>query len=298
MEAFYGFADANAEFKEAKYVIFYLPYDRTTTHRKGASKAPEAICKESWNFESWDLKRGIDLRSIKINDWGAIKVSNREKPKQMIKKVYRIAKKIARAGKFPLLIGGEHTGSIGVIWALSELREDFGVIQLDAHLDYRKEYEGERFSHACVARRIVEQMGPERIVLLGIRSASEDEIQDAKEDGLRYFTQWDIRIKGIKEVVKNALSFLKVKKIYLTFDMDGIDPTYAPGVSTPEPFGLTNLEGLALIEALAPYLIGFDLMEVCPNWDKGLTSCLAAKLIREVIMLNHKHLKGHKLHRK
>jgi agmatinase len=292
MEAFYGFADANAEFKEAKYVIFYLPYDKTTTHRKGARKGPEAICKESWNFESWDLRRGHNLKSIKVHDWGAIKISNNEEPEQMVKEVYKIAKKIARAGKFPLLLGGEHTGSIGVIWALSELREDFGVIHFDAHLDYRKNYEGERFSHACVARRIAEQIGPERIVLLGIRSASEDEIEDAKKDELHYFTSWDVRAKGINEIVENALNLLNAKKIYLSFDMDGIDPAYAPGVSTPEPFGLTSLEGLALIEALAPYLIGFDLMEVCPSWDKGLTSCLAAKLIREVIMLNHGMQKG------
>ena len=298
MDVFHGFADAHATFDKAKYVIFYLPYDKTSTYRKGAKNGPVEICKESWNFESWDLKRGIDLESIDIHDMGSLDVSNRTSPKQMVNEVYETVRKIVKTGKFPVLLGGEHTGSVGAIWALSELVGDFGVVCFDAHLDYRNDYVGEKFSHACVLRRVAEKIGSDRVVSIGIRSASEDEFNDAKSDGMRYFTSWDVREKGITEIVENALDILSVNKIYLSFDMDCIDPAYAPGVSTPEPFGLTPHDGLTLIEVLAPYLIGFDLMEVCPNWDKAYTPCLGARFVREVIMLSHKHLKGHKLHRK
>jgi agmatinase len=285
------FAGSNTSFDEANYVIFYFPYDRTATHRHGAELAPKSICWESWNFELWDMKYGLDSSKLKICDSGSLDIGPEDSPITAHNKAYEKARTIIGAGKFPVMIGGEHTGTFASVRAMVESAKDFGVIALDAHLDFREEYQQENLSHACTARRVFEVMGKDRTAWLGVRSACKEELDDASANGFLYRTAWDIKKEGIERTVKEILANLKCRKIYLSLDMDVIDPSIAPGVSTPEPFGLTAEDVERAIEILSPKLVGFDLMEVCPNWEKAVTPCLAAKYLFAVMTLHNSSVK-------
>ena len=273
------FADAEASFDEAEFVIFGIPYDKTSSFRRGASQAPKEIRHASWNFETYNIKTGIDLKDIKFHDYGDLNVKN-DTLHTMVKKVHEFTSKLLSKNKFPVALGGEHSITPGIVQAFPK---DIAVLSLDAHIDFRQEYENEQFNHACTTRRIADHIDIDNIALLGIRSAEKEEFEEAKKQGLFWIDSYIIRKKGIEEALYKVKKYLKNKKIYLTLDIDVLDPAYAPGTSTPEPFGLTPFDILECIESFSSQLIGFDIVEVCPPYDKGETSLLAAKLIRYVI---------------
>lgn len=273
------FADAESSFEEAEFVIFGIPYDKTSSFRRGASQAPKEIRNASWNFETYNFRTGFDLRNVKIHDYGNLDVKN-DSPKEMVNKVKEFTSKVVSKKKFPIAIGGEHSITVGVIKALPK---DIAIISLDAHIDFRQIYENELYNHACVTRRIADHIDIKNIAVLGIRSAEKEEFKDAKKLGLFYIDSLTIKEKGIKKAIDETKSYLKNKNVYLTLDIDVIDPVYAPGTSTPEPFGLTPSDILKCIENFSSNLVGFDIVEVCPPYNKGQTSLLAAKLIRLVI---------------
>ena len=161
--------------------------------------------------------------------------------------------------------------------------DDIAVLSLDAHIDYREQYENEKYNHACVIKRITDHVDVENIAVLGIRSAEKEEFEEAKKDNLFYKTSKDIRETGIKDILRQTKKHLKDKRLYLTLDVDVIDPAYAPGTSTPESFGLTPFEIMEVIDFFSKQMVGFDLVEVCPKYDNGETSILAAKIIRKTI---------------
>jgi agmatinase len=270
------FADADCEFNKADFVIFGIPYDKTSSFRKGAEKGPRSIRKASWNFETFDLRTGVDLRNISINDYGDIQVKGLSS-KQMVEKVKEFSTFLLKNSKFPIAIGGEHSITTGIIRAFPK---DTSVLYLDAHLDFRNRYQDNLYNHACVLRRI--ENHTKNVAIVGIRSAEKEEFDYAKERNLFFIDAFSVREKGIPEVIHKIEGKLK-GKIYLTIDMDVIDPAYAPGTSTPEPFGLTPLEVLEIIEPFSPKLVGFDVVEVCPPYDNGESSLVAAKLIRSII---------------
>lgn len=273
------FADAEADFNNANFVIFGVPYGKTSSFRHGAEKAPKAIREASWNFETYDIRTGIDLKDIQIHDYGNLAVDNIDS-KEMVEKVIDFTSSVLKENKFPLVIGGEHSITPGVINAFPK---DSAVLFLDAHMDYRKSYENDAYNHACTVRRVTDHIGVKDIAVLGIRSAEKKEFYDAEESGLFYKDSFSIWKNGVSEAIKETKRYLKNKKIYLTLDIDVIDPAYAPGTSTPEPFGLTPFDVLEIIDAFSPQLIGFDVVEVCPAYDHGETALLAAKLIRSLI---------------
>ena len=273
------FADAETSFKDAEIILFGVPYDKTTSFRPGASKAPDKIREASWNFETYNIRTNFDLREAKFHDYGNIDVKN-DKPEIMIKKVKDITSRILNEKKFPIAIGGEHSITPGIIQAFPK---DIAVLSLDAHIDFRDEYEKESFNHACVIRRIADHVNIKNIAVLGVRSAEKEEFIEAKKQGLFYVDSYEIRKEGIQKTLEKTKQYLKNKKIYLTLDIDVIDPSFAPGVSTPEPFGLTTFDVLECIEFFSSQLVGFDIVEVCPLYDHGETSVLAAKIIRLVI---------------
>ncbi len=277
------FADADSSFKDAEFVIIGAPFDATASFRKGARFAPEEIRKESYNFESYLFEHDITLSDIAIHDFGNIKRC--KEPDEMMMEVKKVIKRIVNEEKFPILIGGEHSVTFPAITCF----KDIGVVYLDAHLDFRDEYLGERNSHACSARRISEAVGVDNIVLLGIRSFSMEEKEAAARLGLSYIDVFEIRKNGINKSIKTVLSKLKRKAIYLTLDMDVIDPAYASGVANPEPFGLNPEQIKRCINLLSNRLVGFDVVEVSPPYDNGNTSSLAARLISEVIATVQKH---------
>jgi agmatinase len=204
----------------------------------------------------------------------------------MVESVNEEARHIVSAGKFPMFIGGEHSISPPVVGAF----EDIAVITIDAHLDFKDEYQGLKNSHACAHRRIVDHVGKGNAFAFGVRSISADE----KVDEALYADAFRIHKEGTEKVFDEMLSKLKRKHIYLSLDIDGIDPSYAPGTGTPEPFGLTPWDVRYVINRLGDRLVGFDVVEICPPYDNGNTSILGARMMREVMAVKWKSMQARK----
>jgi agmatinase len=273
------FADAESNFDKSEFVISGIPYDKTSSFRKGAAEAPEKIREASWNFETFNFENNVDIRDIKIHDYGDLNVEKLI-PNNMIKEVKKHFTSIISKGKIAITIGGEHSITPGIVYAFPK---DIAVLSLDAHMDYRDQYEDEKYNHACALKRISDHIDVDDIAVLGIRSAEKEEFEEAKSDKLFYKTSSDFSRQGIKDILKQTKKHLGEKSVYLTLDIDVIDPSYAPGTSTPEPFGLNPFDIVQCIRFFSPQLIGFDIVEVCPKYDNGETSILAAKIIRKTI---------------
>lgn len=273
------FADAHAKLEDAKIALFGVPYDRTCSFRGGSRFAPRAIRQASYNFESYMMDHGRNLGDIPFADLGDTAMFGPST--EMVEGVSKMAGDIVRAGKVPIVLGGEHSLAPAVVRAFPK---DVAVLGIDAHLDFRDSYLDDKWSHACSARRCGDHVGVEHVVYMGVRSFSEEEREDLARLGLTFVSVYDIHEQGIARAVERALKTVDRDRIYLTIDFDGIDPAYAPGVGNPEPFGLAPLQVKRLLGMLAPHLVGMDLNEVSPAWDHGQTALLAARLVREAIM--------------
>ena len=273
------FADAIAKYDEARVALFGVPFDRTCSFRGGSRFAPRAIREASYNFETFMMDHQRDLLEVPVADLGD--TASFGGTTEMVQGVTKMAADVVGAGKIPIAIGGEHSLAPAVVRAFPK---DIGVLGIDAHLDFRDSYMNDSWSHACSARRISDHVGVEHVVYLGVRSYSREEREDLERLGLTYVSVYDIHDRGIAAGVDRALKAINRDKIYLTIDMDGVDPAFAPAVGNPEPFGLAPLQVKKLIGMLAPHLVGMDLNEVSPAWDFGQTALLAARLIREAIM--------------
>lgn len=277
------FIDATSSFGQSKYVIFGIPYDKTGSFRKGTCKAPYSIRQSSWNFESYDLLTGIDLKDVNIHDYGDLDIRKDENFSDMKNTVISFVNRVIKNNKIPIAIGGEHTVSFPIVDAIRNIEDDICIVVFDAHLDFKDIYNDDHHSHACVSRRISEVVGVDNMAILGVRSGTREEFEYGKKKGLFYINSYDINTNGIELAVKKTLDKFKNKKLYLTLDIDVIDPSFAPGTSTPEPFGISPFDVLKSIESFSSQIIGFDLVEVCPPYDHGETSLLAAKIIKYVI---------------
>ena len=272
------FADANATLDESDIVLYGVPYDRTASFRSGSRLGPNAIREASYNFESYLMEREFDLAGVKVCDLG-----NTEEfgpTKDMVDGVQRLSRDLVRQGKVPIVIGGEHSIAPASVMGFGK---EIAVLGIDAHLDFRDEYLNDRFSHACSARRIADHVGVDDVVYMGVRSFSAEEREDLERLGLSYVSAFEIHEKGVERAVDRALKLVDAEKVYLTIDMDGVDPAFAPAVGNPEPFGITPLQLKTVIDKLAPQLVGMDVNEVAPGWDHGQTALLAARIVREAI---------------
>jgi len=273
------FADAVAKYDDARIVLFGVPYDRTCSFRGGSRFAPRAIREASYNFETYMMDHQRDIREVPVADAGDLPSYGASA--EMVAGVTKMASDVVGAGKIPIVVGGEHSLAPAVVRAYPK---DIGVVGIDAHLDFRDRYLDDKWSHACSARRIADHVGVEHVVYMGVRSYSKEEREDLERLGLTYVSVFEIYERGIGAATARALKEIHRDKIYLTIDIDGVDPAYAPAVGNPEPFGLAPLQVKSVIGKLAPHLVGMDLNEVSPTWDFGQTSLLAARLIREAIM--------------
>jgi agmatinase len=273
------FADAESDFDQADFILFGVPFEKTSSFRHGAHTAPREIRQASWNFESYDFRTGVDLRDIKIHDYGNVDIE-RLKTTQMIDTVKDFTSTVLKKQKIPIALGGEHSITPGIIASYSD---DIAVLSLDAHMDFRNTYESDPNNHACVIQRIAEHIPIENIALFGVRSVEQEELTYANQKKLLYLDTYSIYSKGIQKSIQEIKLHFKDKNIYLTFDIDVIDPAYAPGTSTPEPFGLTPFDILSIIDAFSSQIVGFDIVEVCPTYDYGETALLAAKFVRILI---------------
>ncbi|MCD6275802.1 MAG: agmatinase [Thermoplasmata archaeon] len=275
------FADANSDLSSSYFVIFGVPFDGTSSYRQGSKFAPDEMRKASYNLESYLLEHDFDMRSVRIHDMGNIGTLDEfGDVREVIDTVYSTF--ISLKDKFPIMLGGEHSITIGAAKFLKEKMDDVGIIFIDAHADFRDEYLGNKYSHACVARRAYEYMRG-KIISIGVRSASKEESIDAKKLGYQWISSYDFMEKGWKDSIEEALEILNVEKIYLSIDIDGIDPSYAPGTGTPEYFGLKPIDVKRIIKFLGRKLIGADIVEICPPCDNGNTAVLGARLVQEII---------------
>ncbi len=273
------FADASPEAEGCPLVIFGVPYDGTSTFRSGSRFAPNAIRQASYNFETYHPDRDVDLMEAGFCDLGNLGEFGTSEA--MVQHVEAYATGQASAGRITLMLGGEHSAAPPCVRAHGRP----AIVVMDAHMDFRDVYLDDRNSHACVTRRVAEHVGVERVLVVGVRSYSREEARAAEEMGLKYVTSSDILDSGLDRVL-DAIDELP-EKVYLSLDMDAIDPAYAPAVGNPEPFGLTPLHVKRVIGSLGERLVGVDVTEVSPPWDKGNTATLAARLVREVIAVLH-----------
>jgi agmatinase len=275
------FADASTPLDEARYVISGVPFDRTTSFRPGARFGPDSIRQHSWNFESYDLETGFDLAEIPVHDLG--NTPEFGNATDMVETVRAEIRPLYKANRIPITLGGDHACAPPCVEAYPE-GPSLGVLYIDAHMDFRSSYLGDARSHACSSRRMLERVGASNIVVLGVRSVSSEEIEDNRAIGMQYITAHEVAKSGIESTVRRALSELKTEKVYISLDIDAIDPAYAGGTGTPEPFGLTPRDVKFAIDEVAPRLAGLDIMEVSPPYDQGNTSALAARYAREAIV--------------
>jgi agmatinase len=273
------FADAESSFDDASFILFGVPFEKTSSFRHGADKAPYEVRQASWNFERHDLRTGTNLEEILVHDYGDLDVQNLSS-KEVFETTKTFTSKLLAKKKIPIAIGGDHSITPGIITAFPK---DIAVLSLDAHMDFRQIYKNDIYNHACVIRRVADHIPLQNIAVLGIRSAEKEEYDQAKDQGLFFHDAFTINKIGIQKSIQQTKTHLKGKQIYLTLDIDVVDPAYAPGTSTPEPLGLTPMDVLEIIEAFSPQLIGFDIVEVCPPYDHGQTAVLAAKLIQTCI---------------
>ncbi len=265
----------NSQLKNSKIVILPVPYDGTSTWGKGADKGPEAILEASANMELYDIE--TDSEVYRQNIFTAKPIVEKGKPEKMVKKVKAAVEGFLAENKFIVTLGGEHSVTAGVVQAYAEKYKDLSVLQLDAHSDLRPEYHGSKYNHASVMSR-VRELCP--IVQVGIRSM--DMVEKPFIDKTRVFFAENIHDKT--DWYDQAINKL-TDKVYLTIDLDAFDPAYLPSTGTPEPGGLGWYQVLEFLKKVISEkdVVGFDIVELCPNKNEKSSDFLAAKLIYKLL---------------
>jgi agmatinase len=277
------FSGLQKPFEKAKYVVFGVPFDATSTYRTGARFGPNAIRQASLNIETYSFRSGLDVEDLALYDAGDLHVSmDAQKTVDMTRLV---VEDILAAGKMPVALGGEHTITLGIVRGLGAKAAKAAIVSFDAHLDLRCEFLGSTLSHTTFMQLISEEVKPAKIVEVGTRSACKEELAYAKKAGVEFFTSQQIIKQGsmlIAEQLKEKL--LPYENLYLTVDMDVLDPAFAPAVQNPEPEGITTTALLDLACALCDKrVIGFDVMEIAPIYDQGVSAVVAAKVMFEML---------------
>lgn len=274
------FLDTSAKFEEAQYIIIGAPLDLTASHRSGSRFAPDAIRRASLYLETYSLRTGLDWNDVEVVDLGNLK--GIDEVEGAIRNVETASRLINAAGKVPVMLGGEHTITLG---ALRALNPDV-VVDLDAHLDLRHRLLGLELSHATFMRRALEELD-HNLVVLGCRALSKEELEfaEANTDRLKVVSAADLLKSGVNhgvEVVRRELE--GASSAYLSIDMDVLDPASAPAVGNPSPEGISVTMLLDLLaEVVDARFSGFDLTEVAPHYDSGLTATQAAYITLEAI---------------
>jgi len=277
------FSGFQKPFEEADYVIFGVPFDATSTYRTGARFGPNAIRQASLNIETYGFRTGIDVEDLKLHDLGDLHAST--KTEETLKRTALVIEDILNAGKTPVTIGGEHTITLGVVKGLGDKASKTALVSFDAHLDLRDEFMGLKLSHTTFMRRIDEKVKPAKIIEVGTRAVCKEELAYAKRAEIEFFTAQQIRIMGSPKIAKQLKQKLtKYENVYISIDVDVLDPAYAPAVQNPEPEGIEMNTLLDIMCNICDKrVVGFDALEVAPNYDQGVTAIQAAKTIFEML---------------
>lgn len=280
----YGdFEDKYTDYRTAEIAILPVPYDGTSTWIKGADKGPEALLDASFNMEFYDIETGTEVYKKGIATLAP--VTEDSTPEAMSDEVERRMDAIIKDGKFPVMIGGEHSVSIGAIRAIAKNYEEFTVLQLDAHSDMRDTYEGSTHNHACIMARAKEIAT--NVTQVGIRSTWPAE-ERHNIDPERIFYAYKIKEEsGWEEKVSKQLC----KNVYITIDLDVFDPAIMPSTGTPEPDGLSYRQVLNLLKRIIAEhnVIGLDVVELCPNEINKAPDFLASKLIYQFLSMQYQN---------
>ena len=284
------FSGFQKSFDEATYTVLGVPFDFTSTYRAGARFAPTAIREASLNIETYSFRTGLDVEKIKVHDLGNLDVS--ADVNETLKRLRLVAEELLKAGKIPVFIGGEHTITLGVVQALKDLRK-LAVVSFDAHLDLRDEFLGLKVSHTTFMRRLNELVKPNRIVEVGTRAVCQQELEYAEKRGIRYISSLEICREGLERAKERLRDMLEdVEAVYLSIDLDVLDPAYAPAVQNPEPEGINPYILHELIEEVCKKsVVAFDVVECSPVYDNGVTAIQAAKTIFETLCFLEKSKK-------
>lgn len=271
------FMACESEFEDASIVLFGAPFDGTVSYRPGTRFASAEIRKESYGVESYSPYCKKELEEIAVCDSGDLELpfGNPRRALDMIKE--RTAE-ISSAGKIPFMIGGEHLVTLGMAEALAEKYPDLCILHFDAHADLREDYMGEKLSHASVIRRCHDILGDGRIFQLGIRSMTKEEDLFAQ----KHTDQCKYHLGALDEYIQAIGS----RPVYITIDLDVLDPAYFPGTGTPEPCGITSVD---LIRAIHTFdrlnVVAMDVNELSPHYDQsGVSTVTAVKMIREMLL--------------
>ncbi len=280
---FLGIEQKYSDFENSEIVIFPVPFEKTVSYGKGTAKGPSGILKASHYVEFFDeeVKREIcfekGIATLQASDYSKGKIKN------SLDRIYRQTKSLLKENKFVVSLGGEHSISFPIIKAHHEKFPDLTVLQIDAHSDLRQSYEGTKYSHACVMARVAELT--KKITQVGIRAQCREEADFIRENGINTFYARDIRTNKFganwqKEVLKTL-----GKNVYITFDVDGFDPSVLSATGTPEPGGLFWDETMDLLKLVGENrnIVGFDVVELAPSKAHPASDFTTAKLVYKII---------------
>ena len=273
------FIGCESSFEEASIVLYGAPFDSTTSFRPGARFGPSAMRHESFGLETYSPYQDKDLIDISVFDSGDLELCFGSS-EIALSDIQKRAEEILKAGKFPLLLGGEHLVTLGAVRAAAAKYPDLHIIHFDAHADLRDDYLGAKLSHACVLRRCHEIVGDGHIHQFCIRSGEREEFQFAS----RHTDFHPFTFEGLGETIRE----LKEKQVpvYFTIDLDCLDPSVFPGTGTPEAGGVSFLELLKAIRTVSQAnVVGADVNELAPMLDvSGVSTATACKVLRELLL--------------
>jgi agmatinase len=277
------FGGAQKPYEKARYVVFGVPFDVTSTYRTGARFGPNAIRQASLNIETYSFRSGIDVEDLPLHDAGDLHVST--SPRKTVDMLRLVVADVLAAGKMPVAIGGEHTITLGILKGFGEKARETAVVSFDAHLDLRGEYQGLTLSHTTFMRVISEEVKPAKIIEVGTRAVCREEMSYAKKAEVTFFTSQQIRKDGTQQIVQELKEKLEpYENVYLSVDMDVLDPAFAPAVQNPEAEGIDTHTLIDILCALCDKrVVGFDVLEIAPVYDQGISAVAAAKVMFEML---------------
>ncbi|MDQ0428270.1 agmatinase [Planomicrobium stackebrandtii] len=275
------FIKSHPNYEESKAVLYGMPMDWTVSYRPGSRFGPNKIREVSIGLEEYSPYLDRELGDVKFFDAGDIPLPFGNPEKSLIE-IETYVHTLLADNKIPMGMGGEHLVSLPVMKAVASKYDDLAIIHFDAHTDLRENYEGEEYSHSTPIRKIADHIGPKNVYSFGIRSGMKEEFEWAKEQGM-HISKFEVL-----EPLKKVLPTLEGRNVYVTIDMDVLDPAHAPGTGTVDAGGITSRELLASIHAIAASgvnVVGFDLVELAPVYDHSdQTANTASKLMREMIL--------------
>ncbi|GKW45464.1 MULTISPECIES: agmatinase [unclassified Planococcus (in: firmicutes)] len=275
------FIKSHPNYEESKAVLYGMPMDWTVSYRPGSRFGPNKIREVSIGLEEYSPYLDRELDDVKFFDAGDIPLPFGN-PEKSLLEIETYIHTLLADNKIPIGMGGEHLVSLPVMKAVASKYDDLAIIHFDAHTDLRENYEGEEYSHSTPIRKIADHIGPKNVYSFGIRSGMKEEFIWAKENGMH------ISMFEVLEPLKEVLPTLSGRPVYVTIDIDVLDPAHAPGTGTVDAGGITSRELLASIHAIAASgvnVVGFDLVEVSPVYDHSdQTANTASKLLREMIL--------------